>query len=59
MDQISMYLFLSGSFLLSDLLGLVVIPNILLISYKKRLFDQPDLPPLFPVWAVSPFFPSS
>ena len=37
-----MYLFLSGSFLLSALLGLVVIPNILLISYKKRLFDQPD-----------------
>ena len=42
MDQILMYLFLSGSFLLSALLGLVVIPNILLISYKKRLFDQPD-----------------
>lgn len=35
-------LLLSGSFLISILQGLVLIPNILLISYKKRLFDQPD-----------------
>ena len=36
------YLFILGSFLLSALLGLIVIPNILFISYKKRLFDKPD-----------------
>ena len=35
-------LFLSGGFLISILQGLILIPNILLISYKKRLFDQPD-----------------
>ena len=37
-------LFLSGGFLISILQGLILIPNILLISYKKRLFDQPRLP---------------
>ena len=36
------FLFIFGSFLLSALLGLIVIPNILFISYKKRLFDEPD-----------------
>ena len=36
------YLFLTGGFLLSLLLGLLIIPKILLISYKKRLFDLPD-----------------
>lgn len=36
------YLFLSISFLLSLFLGMLLIPKILLISYKKRLFDMPD-----------------
>ena len=36
------YLFLIGSFVLSLMLGMLIIPKILLISYKKRLFDQPD-----------------
>lgn len=35
-------LFLVGCFLISLLLGMVMIPNILLISYRKRLFDLPD-----------------
>ena len=35
-------LFLAGGFLLALLLGLLIIPKILLISYKKRLFDLPD-----------------
>lgn len=35
-------LFLSGGFLISILQGLILIPNILLISFKKRLFDQPN-----------------
>lgn len=34
--------FLMGSFLISILLGVIMIPNILLVSYKKRLFDIPD-----------------
>lgn len=29
-------------FILSVLLGMILIPNILLISYKKKLFDEPD-----------------
>ena len=36
------YLYLLGGYLLATLFGLMVIPKILLISYKKRLFDQPD-----------------
>ena len=36
------YLSLAGGFLLSLLLGMVIVPKILLISYKKRLFDMPD-----------------
>ena len=36
------YLFLSAGFLLSLLLGMLIVPKILLISYKKRLFDMPD-----------------
>ena len=32
-------LFLAGSFLIALLLGIVMIPNILLVSYRKRLFD--------------------
>ncbi len=35
-------LFLVGSFLIALLLGVVMIPKILLISYRKRLFDLPD-----------------
>ena len=34
--------FLVGGFLLAFLLGMMIIPKILLISYKKRLFDMPD-----------------
>lgn len=34
--------FLAGSFLIALLLGIVMIPNILLVSYRKRLFDLPD-----------------
>lgn len=36
------YLFLSLGFLLSLFLGMLIVPKILLISYKKRLFDMPD-----------------
>ena len=36
------YVFFTGSCLLSLVLGMVIIPKILLISYKKRLFDMPD-----------------
>ena len=36
------YLFFLGAFLLSLFLGMLIVPKILLISYKKRLFDQPD-----------------
>ena len=36
------YLFLISGFLLSLLLGMMIVPKILLISYKKRLFDMPD-----------------
>ena len=36
------YLLLISSFLLSVLLGMMIIPEILLISHKKRLFDMPD-----------------
>lgn len=35
-------LFLAGSFLIALLLGIIMIPNILLVSYRKRLFDLPD-----------------
>ena len=34
--------YLAGIFLLSILLATVIIPRILFISYKKRLFDVPD-----------------
>ena len=36
------WIFLSVGCLLSLVLGLMIIPKILLISYKKRLFDLPD-----------------
>lgn len=35
-------LFLAGCFVIALLLGMIMIPNILLISYRKRLFDLPD-----------------
>ena len=34
--------FLLGSFLIAILLAMIIIPNILLISYKRQLFDIPD-----------------
>lgn len=37
-----MIYFLLSGFLIAVLLGSIIIPNILLISYKKRLFDVPD-----------------
>ena len=35
-------IFLAGSFVMAALLGMIIIPNILLISHKKQLFDLPD-----------------
>ena len=35
-------LLLISAFFLSGLLGIIVIPNILLVSHKKKLFDIPD-----------------
>lgn len=37
-----MYVYIGGAFLLSVLLAAIVIPRIIFISYKKRLFDVPD-----------------
>lgn len=37
-----MYVYIVGAFLLSVLLAAIVIPRIIFISYKKRLFDVPD-----------------
>lgn len=37
-----LYIALACCFFLSMLLGLIIIPRILLISHKKRLFDLPD-----------------
>ena len=36
------YVFLGAGFLIAMLLGIILIPRILLISYKKQLFDIPD-----------------
>ena len=36
------FLFYGGSLVLSILLGMFIIPKILLISYKKKLFFLPD-----------------
>ena len=36
------YLFMAAAFLLAVILGMILIPNILFISYKKKLFDVPD-----------------
>lgn len=33
---------LTGAFLVAVVLGRIIIPNILIISLRKRLFDQPD-----------------
>ena len=37
-----MYIYIGGTLLLSVLLATIVIPRIIFISYKKRLFDVPD-----------------
>ena len=37
-----MHIYIGGTFLLSVLLATIVIPRIIFISYKKRLFDVPD-----------------
>ena len=39
--QILLLLLLSG-YLISVCLGMVIIPRILVISHKKRLYDVPD-----------------
>lgn len=36
------YVYIAGIFLLSVILATIIIPRILFISYKKRLFDVPD-----------------
>lgn len=38
-----MYIYIVGIFILSVLLAVIVIPRIIFISYKKRLFDVPDI----------------
>ena len=50
-------LLLSG-FLFSVLFGMVIIPRILVISHKKRLYDVPDSRKVHttPVWAACRFF---
>ena len=53
-------LFLLFGFLFAVSLGMVIIPRILVISHKKRLYDVPDarkvhtMPVL--VWVGCPFF---
>lgn len=37
-----MYIYIGATFLLSVLLAIVIIPRIIFISYKKRLFDEPN-----------------
>ncbi len=39
--MINLYI-LTGAFLIAVLLGRVIIPNILIISFRKKLFDVPD-----------------
>lgn len=36
------YLFMAAAFASAAILGMILIPNILFISYKKKLFDEPD-----------------
>ena len=40
--MITLYLFLLGAFIVAVSIALIVLPKILLISHKKRLFDMPD-----------------
>lgn len=40
--MIMIYAYIAGVFLMSVLLAVIIIPRILFISYKKRLFDIPD-----------------
>ncbi len=39
--MINLYI-LTGAFLMAILLGRIIIPNILIISFRKKLFDLPD-----------------
>lgn len=53
------YLFLMSGFLLSLLLGMMIVPKILLISYKNvcltcRIAEK-YTKYLYPVWVASPF----
>ena len=41
-SEVQNYLFLAAGFIIAMLLGVILIPRILLISYKKKLFDIPD-----------------
>ena len=40
--MITLYLFLLGAFIVAVSIAMIVLPKILLISHKKRLFDMPD-----------------
>lgn len=40
--EIANFLFMASSLLSAIILGIILIPNILIISYKKKLFDEPD-----------------
>ena len=40
--MITLYLFLLGALAVSICIAMIVLPKILLISHKKRLFDMPD-----------------
>ena len=42
MNEIMSYISLFAGWALSLALGAAIVPKILLISYKKRLFDLPD-----------------
>lgn len=41
-SEVQNYLFLAAGLIIAMLLGIILIPRILLISYKKKLFDIPD-----------------
>ena len=36
------FFFLAGGFAVAIMMALLIIPNILIVSYKRRLFDMPD-----------------
>lgn len=38
----TIYLYMIGAFIVAVVIAMMVLPNILLISHKKRLFDMPD-----------------